>query len=70
MGTATMARKKAKAPEPSRRPVAVTIKGNEAWKGWLEEAASFCRLSVSALVDVSVTQYAKAQGFTKRPPER
>ena len=70
METATMARKKGKIPDPVRRPVAVTIKGNEAWKAWLEEAASHCRMSVSALVDVAVTQYTRAQGFEDRPPER
>lgn len=65
METATLAKKKAE-----RRPVAVTIKGDEKWKAWLEEAAAHCRMSVSSLIDVSVTQYVKAQGFEKRPPER
>ena len=65
MEAATLAKKKAE-----RRPVAVTIKGDEKWKAWLEEAAAHCRMSVSSLVDVAVTQYAKAQGFEKRPPER
>ena len=68
--TAVMAKKKAKPAQPVRRPVAVTIKGNEEWKAWLEDAATHCRMSVSGLVDVAVTQYVKAQGFTKRPPER
>lgn len=65
-----MAKKKAEPAAPVRKPVAVTIKGDEEWKNWLEEAASYCRMSVSALVDVSVTQYVKSQGFSKRPPER
>ena len=67
---AKKAKRAAKPIEPGRRPVAVTIKGNKQWKDWLEEAAAYCRMSVSALVDVAVTRYAKEQGFTKRPPER
>jgi hypothetical protein len=71
---ATVARRKTRTPkpddQPSRRPVAVTIKGNEEWKKWLEDAATHCRLSVSALVDLLVTQYVKAQGYAKKPPER
>jgi hypothetical protein len=68
----TVAKKKAAppAPEPARRPVAVTIKGEPEWKAWLEEAAAHCRMSVSALVDVSVTRYAKEQGFNRKPPGR
>jgi hypothetical protein len=57
-------------PDPNRKPVAVTIKGNEEWKAWLEEAAAHCRLSVSALVDLAVARYAKSQGFDRKPPER
>jgi hypothetical protein len=57
-------------PPPIRRPVAVTIKGEPEWKAWLEEAAAHCRISVSSLVDVAVTRYAKEQGFARRPPER
>jgi hypothetical protein len=65
-----MARKKTRKADPARRPMAVAIKGSEAWKTWIEEAASYCRMSVSALIDVAVTQYVMAQGFSKRPPER
>jgi hypothetical protein len=53
-----------------RRPVAVTIKGDEKWKAWIEEAASHCRMSVSTLFDIAVTEYVKAHGFEKKPPER
>ena len=72
MRNAVMAKKKPTppAPEPIRRPVAVTIKGEPEWKAWLEEAAAYCRMSVSSLVDVAVTRYAQDQGFTKRPPAR
>jgi hypothetical protein len=70
METAVMARKRAARAEPKRRAMAVAIKGSAAWKDWIEEAASYCRMSVSALIDVAVTQYVMAQGFPKRPPER
>ncbi len=65
-----MAQEETKPVDPNRRPVAVTIKGNEEWKAWLEEAAAHCRLSVSALVDIAVARYAKAEGYDKKPPER
>ena len=55
---------------PERRMLAVTMKGSEEWKGWLEEAAKHCRISVSSLIDLSVTEYVKARGFKKEPPER
>jgi hypothetical protein len=70
METATVGRKRLNPPDPNRRPVAVTIKGNEEWKAWLEEAAAHCRLSVSALVDLAVARYVKAEGFSKKPPGR
>ncbi len=70
MESATLGRKKTKPPDPNRKPVAVTIKGTQEWREWVEEAAAHCRLSVSALVDLAVARYAKAEGFAKKPPER
>jgi predicted NBD/HSP70 family sugar kinase len=70
MEQTAVARKKSKRGKSVRRSIAVTIKGDEKWKAWLEEAAVHCRLSVSALVDIAVTHYAKAEGFEKKPPER
>lgn len=62
--------KKGKKAKPARRPVAVTIKGDEEWKAWVEEAATHCRMSVSTLFDIAVTEYVKGHGFDKKPPER
>lgn len=70
MGLATMGRKKTDPPDSPRRQVAVTIKGNEEWKEWLEGAASHCRLTVSALVDLAVTRYVKEEGYETPPPPR
>jgi hypothetical protein len=39
-------------------------------RSWIEEAASHCRMSVSTLFDIAVTEYVKAHGFEKKPPER
>jgi len=70
MGTATVGRKKMKPADPTRKPVAVTIKGSPDWREWIEEAAKHCRMSVSGLVDYAVTQFVKQQGFPRKPPER
>ncbi len=70
MGTATVARKKAKPTDAIRKPVAVAVRGSEEWRAWLEAAAAHCRMSVSAFLDYAATQTAKQQGFTDPPPER
>jgi uncharacterized protein (DUF1778 family) len=56
--------------DPSRKPVAVTIKGTPKWRAWLEEAAAHSRISVSSFLDLAAAHFAKHQGFTKKPPER
>lgn len=71
METATLGRKKkTKEPDPNRKPVALTIKGDPEWRIWLEEASAHCRMSVSAFVDVACAKYAKSEGFARKPPER
>lgn len=69
-----MAKKKATKPKAKivqeRRAVAVTIKGNEEWKEWLEMVAKHCRITVSSLIDLAVTDYAKGKGIKEEPPER
>lgn len=69
-----MAKKKATKPKAKtvqeRRSVAVTIKGNEEWKEWLEQVADHCRVTVSAFLDSAAAEYAKTRGFTKEPPKR
>jgi hypothetical protein len=70
METATVGRKKTKEPDPNRKPVALTIKGDPAWREWVESAAAHSRMSVSAYVDFCLARGAKAEGFPKKPPER
>lgn len=48
----------------------VTLKGSEQWKQWLERSAKHCRVSISSLIDLAVTEYVKAMGFKEEPPER
>jgi hypothetical protein len=72
MGLATMARKKAARPRPAqqRRTIAVTLKGSEEWKEWVEAGARFCRTDVAKLFDASVVHYLKSRGFEQEAPER
>jgi hypothetical protein len=52
------------------RPIAVTIRGSEEWKAWVEAGAKFCRTDVTKLFDVAVVEYLKARGFDSEAPER
>lgn len=52
------------------RSVAVTLKGSEEWKDWVERASKHCRLTVSGFLDAAAAEYAKMRGFTEEPPER
>jgi hypothetical protein len=72
MGLATMARKKTTKPQPvaQRRTIAVTLKGSEEWKEWVEAGARFCRTDVAKLFDASVVHYLKTKGFEPEAPER
>ena len=46
----------------------VAIKGYTTWKDWLEEYASFKRMSVVELIDKTLEESAKRDGFRKPPP--
>lgn len=70
MEAVAMGRKKTKPPDPNRKPVALNIKGDPAWREWVEEGAIHCRMSVSALIDVALAKYLKTEGFVRKPPER
>lgn len=78
MGVGLMANPKKAAPKtagrkPSgqpRKPVAVTLKGSEEWKSWLEDLARSSRLDVSKLIDRALVEFAKREGFKAEAPER
>ena len=78
MGTTMTKQPKRPAPpgagrKPSGRPrkaVAVTLKGSEEWKAWIESLARHSRLDVSKLIDRAVIDFAKREGFEPEAPER
>lgn len=78
MGVALMANPKKTAPKgagrkPSGQPrkaVAVTLKGSEEWKAWIEALARHSRLDVAKLIDRAVIEFAKKEGFEPEAPER
>lgn len=57
-------------PPTGRRPTALTVKGSEEWREWVERGAKFCRTDSSKLVDAALAEYLKARGFPDPPPER
>lgn len=70
MENATVGRKKSRSPDPKRKPVAVVVKGDPAWKEWLDGGAVHCLMDVSKLVDIAVTDYLKRAGYDRKPPRR
>ncbi|WP_165074249.1 hypothetical protein [Paludisphaera rhizosphaerae] len=72
MRTTLVAKRKAKAESigPARRPVALTIKGNLEWRGWVDRGAVFCRTDTSKLVDAALVEYLRSRGFAEEPPPR
>jgi hypothetical protein len=81
METAVMGRPKAKTARAKpaetkarnrsgEKPTVVTMKGDPAWRDWLEELATFDRCSVAGLIDRAVVHYGRSIGFTKGAPER
>lgn len=69
MGIVSMA-KKSKPLRKGPPEIAVTIRGSEEWKTWIEELAEFCRTDVAKLFDAAVIEYAKDRGFSKDAPKR
>jgi len=66
-----MAKKKpAPRAKASRPDIAVTVRGTEQWKAWVEDLAEFCRMDVSKLVDTALVEIAKNRKFDKQAPRR
>jgi hypothetical protein len=69
----TMAKRKA---APSRASggkastIAVTLRGSEEWKEWVERLADHCRSDVAKTIDRALVLLAKSEGFTEEPPAR
>ena len=70
METVLVGRKKSKPDGPARKPAALIMRGSGEWRAWLEAAAAHSRMSVSAFMDFAAASYAKAQGFSEKPPRR
>ncbi len=64
------ARAKGRPPEPAPRRTVLTIKGTDAWRGWLERLGKFLRTPASTVVDHALVRYAKERGFDEEAPER
>ena len=70
MGDPEVGRKKKRVEDQNRKPVAIAIKGDPAWRTWVEEGAKHIRMPVSVAIDLALAQFYKAQGYDVPPPER
>ncbi len=57
-------------PPPVGRKNVVSIRGTEAWRGWLMRLAKHRRLSAVDTIDQALVEHATRHGFTDPPPER
>jgi hypothetical protein len=53
-----------------RLAIAVTLRGSEPWKAWVEGLANHCRLDVAKVIDRALIDYARKEGFNKEAPRR
>lgn len=67
-----MAKKRA---EPARAkpvsqntPNAITIRGTEEWKGWLDRFAAKMRSKPTAIIDLALARLAEHEKFEEPPP--
>ena len=68
-----MAKRKAAAsssPNGKASTIAVTLRGSQEWKAWLEALAKHARLDVAKVIDRAVIDFAKKEGFEPEAPRR
>jgi hypothetical protein len=70
MGVGTLGRKKKSMADRNRKSVAITIKGDELWREWVEAGARKLHMPVSVLVDMGITRLFKELGYDVPPPDR
>ncbi len=70
MGPTVKAKKKATRSAAGRKAIAVTIKGDPAWKAWLDGLADHCRSDVAKVIDMALIKYAKGEGYDREAPHR
>lgn len=52
------------------KPMAIAIKGEVAWRDWVERLAEHNRTDVAKLVDAALVLYARETGFGEPAPKR
>lgn len=57
-------------PDPERKPMVVQIRGSAEYKAWADRLAAFDGLTLAALYDRAVRQYARTIGFDETAPNR
>lgn len=55
------------AKEPRTRPL-VAIRGTDEWKAWLDGLAAKRRVPIATLIDIALTDAARAVGYPEPPP--
>jgi hypothetical protein len=75
----TVGRKKSVEPQPvpqpepedkERKPMAIQIRGDSAWKSWVERLSRFDDRPVALLVERALREYAERAKFPELPPKR
>ncbi len=54
----------------STKPLAIQMRGSEAWRDWVDRGAKHVGLKTPSLVDQALRLYLRENGFTEPPPER
>lgn len=60
-------------PDPDMKPecrVNCSVRCTLQWSEWIFRGARHCRLSLSNLIELAVTEYLKRRGFNEPSPER
>jgi hypothetical protein len=50
------------------QPNAITIRGSEEWKDWLDQFAAKMRSKPTAVIDLALAKLAQQEGFREPPP--
>ena len=70
MGAGAVGRKKKLPSERDRKPVALTVRGDRAWREWVEDGARNLRMPVSVVMDHALVMFFRERGYLVSPPER
>ena len=56
--------------KPDRPAIAVTLRGSEEWKSWVEGLADHCRTDVAKVIDRALIDLARKEGYKPDAPRR